>query len=205
MSRSKKSRKPGVGSSGVKKDTTKSDIVPVEKRLKKIKGKPAGNRRNEAKPIVISKQSTEKKDPRIGNKTPIDLGQASAKATKATKATKAQTNLKAKPTLPSVAPIRTIEPEHVVDTDVLMKELESIEQDERLLSILAKQDDDVEISEEDVNFFNAQMDKHQSIREALGLEDEDEDENEEEESAQSNSSEDDLWDKFNNSDLSKFE
>jgi len=192
MSRSKKSRKPGVGSSGVVKDTTKSDIVPIEKRLKKIKGKPAGNRRNEAKPKVVNKQSIEKKDPRIGNKTPIDLGQASVKTPKK--------NDKAKVTTPSVAPIRTIEPEHVVNTDALMKELEMIEQDERLLSILADQDNDVEINEEDVNFFNAQMDKHQSIREALGLEDEEEDE-----SVQLNSSEDDLWDKFDNSDLSKFE
>ena len=48
------------------------------------------------------------------------------------------------------------------------------------------------------------MDKHQSIREALGLDDEDEDD-EETDSKQSASSEDDLWDKFNNSDLSKFE
>jgi len=197
MSRSKKSRKPGVGSSGVKKDTTKSDIVPVEKRLKKIKGKPAGNRRNEAKPLVTTQQSTEKKDPRIGNKTPIDLGQVSAKAPKTAKV---QTDHKAKPTTPSVAPIRTIEPEHVVDTDALMQELETIEQDERLLSILSKQDDDSEISEADVDFFNAQMDKHQSIRETLGLEDEDQ-----EEPAQSSSSEDDLWDKFDSSDLSKFE
>jgi len=199
MSRSKKSRKPGVGSSGPVKETTKTPKVPVEKRAKKLKGKPSGNRQNEAKPILDANNSQANKDPRIGNKTPVVLGTLSNKKT-----VKAQNVKPSKTLAPSVAPIRTIEPEQTIDIDALMKELEAIEQDERLLTILTKQDDELELSESEVNFFNAQMDKHQSIRETLGLDDED-DEDEETDSKQSASSEDDLWDKFNNSDLSKFE
>ncbi len=199
MSRSKKSRKPGVGSSGpVKvKDTTKTKtpVVAHEKRAKKLKGKPPGNRQNEAKQKDQAQQSQVNKDPRIGNKTPIILGQATNKKS-------VTTRVKAKPTTPSVAPIRTIEPEMVIDTDALMQELEAIEQDQRLISILSKQDDDIELTESEVDFFNEQMDKHQQIRETLGLDDEDE---EDDESVENNDSEDDLWDKFDNSDLSKFE
>ena len=202
MSRSKKSRKPGVGSSGPVKETTKTPKVPVEKRAKKLKGKPSGNRQNEAKPIADAHNSQVNKDPRIGNKTPIALGTLSNKKTM-----KAQKVKPSKALAPSVAPIRTIETEQSIDIDALMQELEAIEQDERLLTILTKQDDELELSESEVNFFNGQMDKHQSIREALGLDDEDEDDEDDEEtdSKQSASSEDDLWDKFNNSDLSKFE
>jgi hypothetical protein len=197
MSRSKKSRKPGVGSSGPVKETTKTPKVPVEKRAKKLKGKPSGNRQTEAKPIADGQNSQVNKDPRIGNKTPIALGTLSNKKMVSPKKIKPS-----KPLATSVAPIRTIEPEQNIDIDALMQELEAIEQDERLLTILAKQDDELELSESDVNFFNAQMDKHQSIRETLGLDDEDD---EEVDVKQGNSSEDDLWDKFNNSDLSKFE
>ena len=218
MSRSKKSRKPGVGSSGVKKDTTtrsttKDVVAPVDKKTKKLKGKPAGNRQNEAKPLVDIQQSKVKKDPRIGNKTPIVLSKPAGKKpvaaqNKAKSATPivAQSKNKAKPATSSVAPIRTIEPEHIIDTDALMQELEAIEQNERLISILSKQDEEVELTESEVDFFNEQMDKHQSIRETLGLDDEDEDEEElEDETVSAASSEDDLWDKFDNNDLSKFE
>tara|TARA_B110000238_G_scaffold84528_1_gene92963 strand:- start:1429 stop:2031 length:603 start_codon:yes stop_codon:yes gene_type:complete len=200
MSRSKKSRKPGVGSSGPVKETTKTPKVPVEKRAKKLKGKPSGNRQNEAKPIADAQNSQVNKDSRIGNKTPIALGTLSNKKT-----VKPKKVNPSKPLASSVAAIRTIEPEQSIDIESLMQELEAIEQDERLLTILTKQDDEIELSESDVNFFNAQMDKHQSIRETLGLDDEDDEDDEESDLKQSASSEDDLWDKFNNSDLSKFE
>jgi len=202
MSRSKKSRKPGVGSSGPVKDNAKTLAVVHEKRVKKLKGKPSGNRRNEAKPKEVAQNPQSNKDPRIGNKTPIVLGNPSTK-----KPVTAKASNKVKSTAPSVAPIRTIEPEHVVDTDALMQQLETIEQDERLLAILSKQDDEIELTESEVNFFNEQMDKHQSIREALGLDDEDseDEDSDENESSQSGNSEDDLWNKFDNSDLSKFE
>lgn len=196
MSRSKKSRKPGVGSSGPvkEKDTSKSAKVVPEKRIKKLKGKPSGNRQNEAKPVVKNQQATTNKDPRIGNKTPIDLGKPMVMKPK-----KAKTQSKG----PSVAPIRTIEPEEIIDTQALMDELETIEQDQRLLSILSKQDDDIDLSESEIDFFNEQMDKHQALREKLGLDD-DEEEEDDNESA-SSEDENDLWDKFDNSDLSKFE
>ena len=200
MSRSKKSRKPGVGSSGPVKETTKKLTVAVEKRAKKLKGKPSGNRQNEAKPITDAQQSAAHKDPRIGNKTPITLGTASNKKTAKVKKTH-----KSIPVTSTIAPIRTIEPTQHIDTDALMQELENIEQDQRLLTILAKQDDEIELSENDVNFFNEQMDKHQSIRQTLGLDEDDDEDDTTNNSAPRTASEEDLWNKFDNSDLSKFE
>ena len=194
MSRSKKSRKPGVGSSGAIKSTVKTPAPVPDKKVKKLKGKPAGNRQNEAKPVVKQQQSTAKKDPRIGSKTPIALGKP---------INKKPVVVKAKPATPSVVPIRTIEPENLIDTDALMQALADIEQDQRLLNILAKQDDEIELTESEVDFFNEQMDKHQNIREQLGLDDEDEED--EHEASSAKVTEDDLWDKFDNSDLSKFE
>ena len=46
------------------------------------------------------------------------------------------------------------------------------------------------------------MTRHQQLRELLGWDD---DEDEESEAGQKTSSEDELWDKFDNSDLSEFE
>lgn len=205
MSRSKKSRKPGVGSSGAVKENRENAKTPAivrEKRAKKLNGKPSGNRRTEAKPKEVAQNSQSNKDPRIGNKTPIALGNPSTKKPVAAKASN-----KVKPTTPFVAPIRTIEPEHVVDTDALMQQLETIEQDQGLLAILSKQDDEIELTESEVDFFNEQMEKHQNIREALGLDDEDteDEDSDENEPSKNANTEDDLWDKFDNSDLSKFE
>lgn len=87
-----------------------------------------------------------------------------------------------------------------------MAELEAIEQNERLQFILEKQDDDIELTESEVDFFNEKMERHQVLRELLGLDEEDEDEDENDYmNKNKSSSEDDLWDKFDNSDLSKFE
>jgi ribosome assembly protein YihI (activator of Der GTPase) len=196
MSRSKKSRKQGTGSLGAIKDDKKKTLVPVDRKPKKKNGKQAGNRQKEAfesnnkQPVKAAN-----KDPRIGSKKPIDLG-APVKAT----AQPFKAKQKVKTDSSPIAAIRVVE----VDTS-LEQELYAIEEDNRLQSILAKQEEDIALSDEDVDYFNEKMDRHQQLRELLGLDD---DENEDDDSSintKKASSEDDLWDKFDNSDLSEFE
>jgi ribosome assembly protein YihI (activator of Der GTPase) len=195
MSRSKKSRKPGVGSSGAVKESQKTVEAAPEKRIKKHKGKQAGNRQKEAIPKQEQQQASAKKDPRLGSKKPIDLGQIK---------TKASVKSTTKPKQAPIAAIRTIEPVEA-STNLLAQELEAIEQDERILLILSKQEDDIELNEDEIDYFNDKMERHQVLCEKLGISD-DEDEGEEDfQPSTTKSSEDDLWDKFDNSDLSKFE
>ena len=190
MSRTKKSRKPGTGSIGILKDDKKKLVEPKPRRAKKSNGNEAGNRQKEATKKVTQNQTSAKhKDPRIGNKTPIALGKPISAPIKAKPAKKEQDN----------SPIAAI---RVVETgESLAEQLSRIEQDPRLLEILEKQDDDLELTAEDVNYYNELMEQHEKISQALGLDDEEEIIA----PTKSSDSEDDLWDKFDSSDLSKFE
>jgi ribosome assembly protein YihI (activator of Der GTPase) len=194
MSRNKKSRKQGTGSIGAVKDDKKKVIVPVERKPKKKTGKQAGNRQKEAFDAGKESQTpAENKDPRIGSKKLIDLGtpiKAAIQPFKAKNKGKADTS--------PITAIRVVEP----DTS-LEQELFAIEEDTRLQSILAQQDEDISLSNEDVDYFNEKMERHQQLRELLGLEDEDEDESSV--TTSKAKSGDDLWDKFDNSNLSEFE
>ncbi|UUO23551.1 GTPase-activating protein [Colwellia sp. M166] len=193
MSRTKKSRKPGTGSSGILKDDKKKLVTPTPRKTKKKNGKEAGNRQKEASPKIINGQnSSANKDPRIGNKTPIALGKLVAAPSK----TKAPKPAKVMQDNSPIAAIRAVEA-----SESLEDQLSRIEQDVRLLEILEKQDDDIALTAEDVNYYNELMAQHEKISQALGLDDEDEIIA----PVKHSDSEDDLWDKFDNSDLSKFE
>ena len=190
MSRTKKSRKPGTGSLGIVKDDKKKLVEPTPRRAKKTNGKVAGNRQKEASPTIANGQNSVKnKDPRIGNKTSIDLGKQVAAPIKTKPAKKVQDNS-------PIAAIRAVEV-----TESLAEQLSRIEQDPRLLEILEMQDADATLTPEDVSYFNTLMEQHEKISQALGLDDE----NEIVAPNKKSDSEDDLWDKFDNSDLSKFE
>jgi len=188
MARTKKSRKPG-GAPTAKPKLSKVELANVEKRVRKKTGKKPGNRQQEALPIKSSDQSAnQKKDPRIGSKKPIELGGAvkpvQAKSSKAAKIKQ--------------DPIAAIRPVSTSTKDVelsLAQELANIEADEQLQTIIAKQEDELALTEEEVNYFNAMMDRHQEISEQL-------DDDEDEIKKASASSEDDLWDKLDNSSLS---
>jgi len=200
MSRSKKSRKPGVGSSGIVKDDKKKVVVAVDKRTKKKNGNKPGNRQQEAfaqhnqqKPVTANK------DPRIGSKKPIELTPSvDKKSTKPSKAIKSDKT----PASP-IAAIRVVEP--IEDHTALEQELYAIEDDVKLQKILAKQEDDIALSEIEVDFFNETMERHQEIRTILGWSDEDEDEEGEEVATDGEHDEESLWDKLDNNDLSSFE
>ncbi|WP_440877563.1 Der GTPase-activating protein YihI [Thalassotalea sp. PLHSN55] len=191
MSRTKKSRKPSESFPTLSKVEKQKLAELKETRIRKKKGKKPGNRQQEAvKKKTSGGQQTTAKDPRIGSKKPIDLGIA-VKTAPAKK-------VKKKPE--PIAAIRTIE---VAEPDNSLEEqLYAIEQDPRLLAILDKQEDDVELTEAEVSLYNELMERHQDIRAQLGLDD---DEDEVDASDSQDNSEDDLWDKLDSSDLSKFE
>ncbi|WP_286263479.1 Der GTPase-activating protein YihI [Thalassotalea atypica] len=189
MTRSKKSRNPGVGSSGAPKPKLdKASLAKLpDRKPKKKNGKIAGNRQQEAeKKSNAQRQNTQAKDPRLGSKKPIVLTKAEVPAAKTTKKP-----AKIKP----IAAVRTVEPS--VD---LERRLHEIEQDEKLLAIIEKQDEDIALSEEEIEHFNLLMDEHASLQEALGIE-----EDEKTHEQHQPSSEEDLWNKLDRSDFSNFE
>jgi len=195
MSRTKKSRKSGAGSNGAIKVDKEKLVSTKDKKPKKKTGKQSGNRQKEAFLQSSSAQDAQaNKDPRLGNKNPIALGTATNKAAHK------PINKKKKADKSPIAAIRTIE----VD-DSLEQEIHAIEQDERLQLILGKQEDEISLTEDEVEHFNKLMDRHQEIRTKLGWDDEDIDEDDEDMIGKSSRSEDDLWEKFDNSDLSDYE
>lgn len=194
MSRSKKSRKPG-GAPTAKPKLSKQELEKIEKRVRKKTGKVAGNRQKEAvKQQSHASQDAKNKDPRIGSKTPIVLGKAVKQATTPLKAKKEQKQ-------DTIAGIRFAEQ----STAAVPAEqaIAAIEQDEKLQAILAKIADDIALTEQEVDYYNELMERHQALSEELGLDDEDSDD--ENDIDTGINSEDDLWDKLDRPDLSDFE
>jgi ribosome assembly protein YihI (activator of Der GTPase) len=213
MSRSKKSRKPG-GAPTAKPKLSKQELEKVEKRSRKTTGKVAGNRQKEAQPDQTeNNQKNANKDPRLGNKTPIVLGKIITKAEKA-KVEKAK-QVKAKQNSDKSAPIASVRFVENIDVELSEaqeiakkaltpeQELDAIEQDETLQTILAKQEDDIALTEEEVNYYNDMMDRHQALSAELGLDDEDDADDSDESNGSDN--EDDLWDKLDSPNFSDFE
>ena len=200
MSRSKKSRKPG-GAPTAKPKLSKQELEKVEKRTRKTTGKVAGNRQKEAMPEQTnSNQQGANKDPRLGNKTPIVLGKMVTKAEKP-KQVKAKQNSQKSAAIASVRFVENTDIE-VLPNEALTpeQELDAIEQDETLQTILAKQEDDIALTEQEVDYYNEKMERHQALSAELGL-DEDASDSDEPNSADS---EDDLWDKLDRPDFSDF-
>lgn len=193
MARTKKSRKPG-GAPTAKPKLSKVELANVEKRVRKKTGKKPGNRQQEAQPLSDSNQNAnQNKDPRIGSKKPIDLGGAVKHVESKTAQPKPNKTIKTKHD--PIAAIRPVSSD-VADIELsLAQELANIEADEHLQSILEKQEDELSLTEAEVNYFNDMMERHQQISAQL-----DEDE-EEETSRPTATSEDDLWDKLDNSSL----
>lgn len=194
MSRSKKSRKPG-GAPTAKPKLSKKELANVEKRVRKSTGKVAGNRQKEgSRDKAINKQTAKQKDPRLGNKTPIVLSKANTQAEKSTSA-------KIRKTTPSpVASVRVIN----ADDKLLSaeQELDLIEQDQCLQEILAKQETDAVLTEQEVAYYNQKMDRHQALSVELGIYNES---SEDTDSNEQQVSEDELWQKLENTDFSDFD
>lgn len=185
MSRTKKSRKPGSAPTA-KPKLSKIELASIEKRQRKKTGKKPGNRQQEAKLIKKSDKATsENKDPRIGSKKPIQLG-GSIEPVK-------NKSIKVEKTIQSpIAAIRVVDAEE----NNLAQELVNIETDERLQSILEKEEEGIILTEQEVDYFNEMMERHQQLTEELA-------ENEEPEEPNSNTTDsaEDLWDKLDNSSI----
>lgn len=193
MSRTKKSRKQGSAPTA-KPKLSKAELANVEQRIRKKKGKKPGNRQQEAQPISNGDQNgNQPKDPRIGSKKPIDLG-LSAKPSNA-QSVKPKQNKAVQPTSDPIAAIRRVDKDSVDVALTLAQQLENIEADERLQIILEKQEDELALTEEEVNYFNDMMERHQQISAQLG------DDEEDETDTGTARSEDDLWDKLDSSTL----
>lgn len=189
MSRTKKSRKQGSVPTA-KPKLSKAELANVEQRVRKKKGKKPGNRQQEAQPISnADHNANQHKDPRIGSKKPIDLGVPTKSAT--TQPVKPKQNKAEQP----IAAIRRVDKDSVSVALTLAQQLESIEADERLQIILEKQEDELALTEEEVNYFNDMMERHQQISAQLG------DDEEDEPDTGTARSEDDLWDKLDSSSL----
>ncbi len=198
MAHSKKSRKPGSAPTA-KPKLSKVELANVEKRVRKKTGKKPGNRQQEAQPLQNSDQNAnQKKDPRIGSKKPIDLGgkvKTAQPKPAQSKSAQIESRNAIKAKQDPIAAIRAVSSD-IADVELTLgQELESIEADERLQAILAKQENELALTEEEVDYFNDMMERHQQISAQL-------DEDEEEETSRSSAtSEDDLWDKLDNSSL----
>lgn len=190
MTRKKKSRKPGVGSSGIRKtDTANNQVVVSDKKPKKKTGKAAGSRQLEG----ASKKKTgttgkPAKDPRIGSKKPIELGVVT-KASANTKPTKAKSSKS------GIASVRVIDA-----APSIAQQLAAIENDERLQLILAKQEQEEALSAEEVELYNELMDEYERLSGELEAQDETNTND-----AQTDAlDDDDLWDKLDTSDFSDY-
>lgn len=187
MTRKRKSRKPGAAYVGTTKASAK-EIASKEKRVRKANGKQAGNRQQEAKKSTTQETNNQQsKDPRLGSKKPIDLGQV-----KVVPPVEKTTQIKDKKS--SIAAI------HVIDkSDSYEEELYAIEDNQELQLIIEKQETGQELSDLEVDLFNEKMTRHEELRVLLGWDDEEE--TEQDIVAGQNKSDDDLWDKFDNSEL----
>lgn len=190
MSRTKKSRKPG-GAPTAKAKLSKVELASVEKRVRKKTGKKPGNRQQEAQLDNSSAQQIDhNKDPRIGSKKLIDLGGP----VKSTPNKLAQPTAKViKPKQDPIAALRSVNDDVEIS---LAQELANIEADEHLQVILAKQEDDIALTQEEVDYFNRLMERHETISTEL-----ENDEGAEEVISGSVNSADDLWNKLDNASL----
>ncbi|WP_158965333.1 Der GTPase-activating protein YihI [Paraglaciecola sp. L3A3] len=146
MPRKKKSRK--VGQIGIPKSSSNTrKPKPAEQRTRKHLGKPAGSRNSE---VILNKDSVNNnapKDPRHGSKKPIDLFPTE---------TKKETTSKVKHFSPA-------------------KELETIEKDEKLSSLLDKAELGKKLSKEEQNYVDKNLARHKVLCGLLGLDNEEED------------------------------
>ncbi len=169
MPKRKKSRKVGlIGVRSVPKDERQRP-APTE-RVRKKKGKPAGNKQTEGQ-TKKNQQAVKRApaDPRVGSKKPVSL----------TATTASRTNKPAKP--------KFFSPQ---------QELDAIENDSRLDSLLDKLDAGKRISAEEQAYVDGRLKRHKQLCQLLGINPE------EEQSAQQQ--EPDLLAKFERSNLDEF-
>ena len=150
----------GRGKNGAKTQRKTREEMNQEardrKREKKHRGHAAGSRTTGATSGANSKGGAQKKDPRIGSKKPIPLGVTDTPVTK---------QPKPKSEKPMLSP---------------QAELDMLENDERLDSLLERLEEGEALSAEDQAWVDAKLDRIDELMQTLGLSYDDEDEEEEE-------------------------
>ncbi|CAM4065426.1 Der GTPase-activating protein YihI [Pseudoalteromonas byunsanensis] len=160
MTRKKKTRK--VASNGtprVSKEKLKELRAIKEQRVKKTKGaKPGSRNAQEAK--VSNEQATGKgaKDQRVGSKKPVPLvAQTAELPQEPVMKRHLQPQVELKKVKPQLSP---------------EQELEQLENDERLMSLLERHERGELLTGKDAKYFNRSVARHQELCELLGLDDE---------------------------------
>lgn len=144
MPRQKKSRKIGqIGTPSVPK--AKRTTKVSDRKTKKTLGKPAGSRNNQDQSKDNRLGSGQLKDPRLGSKKPVPLVASE------------------KPITAAISKEKHFSP---------TQELNSIEQDERLMSLLEQSDGGARLSKEDRQYADSKMARHKELCDLLGIVDE---------------------------------
>ena len=164
MTRKKKSRKIGTGGNGsfrLSKEKLAELRALKEQRVKKRTGNKAGTRN--AQDALNEQQSSgkQRKDTRLGSKKPISLVPEVA-------STEQQPVFK-RHLKPQVELRKVNEPELSPE-----QELEQIENDLKLMSLLERQNAGEVLVGKDAKYLNAKVARHQALCDLLGIEDEDE-------------------------------
>lgn len=164
MTRKKKSRKLGSGGNGsfrLSKEKLAELRAIKEQRVKKRTGNKAGTRNAQD---TLSKQESankQRKDTRVGSKNPIALV---LEAQEQTQQPEFKRHLKPQVELRKVSEV-TLTPE---------QELAALENDQKLMSLLERQDAGEVLVGKDVTYLNEKVARHQALCELLGIDDEDE-------------------------------
>ena len=152
-----------------KKLQHKQKWLVIRKRKDKLKGNKAGNRNAiETKQGAQQSQRQAKNDKRIGSKKPIALTVSEkpqqAAAPKVVMQPKAKVIKSA--TVAPKAPIKEAAPE--IQKLSPEKEIEAIENDQRLNDLLEQMDTDAPLTKEDQKWADKQMQRHQELMKELG-------------------------------------
>ncbi|WP_017444208.1 Der GTPase-activating protein YihI [Gayadomonas joobiniege] len=160
----KKSRKPGA--IGVAKSDKGKPLDKQAKKSQQRKGQKSGSRHSVTQNTNAQATSDNKKDPRVGSKKPVPLTVPVAKPEpEKTEAPKPQASVK-----------KASKKED--KSTQYWQELEQIEADPRLQSILDKLDNEEQLDAQALAYFNKQQDRHAWLTEKLGISDETLDEDE---------------------------
>ena len=172
MTRIKKARTPGrIGARKENRETAEQGRE--RKRKAKRKGLNPGSRHNVGGDNKGGGVQKAPKDPRLGSRKPVALVQEDA-ARDTVAAVRARPSVKANKLTPE-------------------QELEALENDERLNTLLDRVEEGDKLGKEDKAWLDRTLARHQQLLEQLGLLDEEEDDESQDG--------DDLWDRFMDAEL----
>ncbi len=154
MTRRKKTRKTGP-LAAAKKPKSELDRTPTPSKVTPGKGRKPGSRMNELSEATrrrLSASEKSQKDPRIGSKKPVEL-------------------------VSSVTAAVTPKPKQkAFDEEAAFAELQALENDPRLQSLLERLDQEEELSDADLRYVDERTERFSQLAEQLGIDLNDDDE-----------------------------